>query len=139
MIVDLFLVHQLMKRLITPFENWKAFKLGIIDAEGNILIHARDFNKIEQRDAFGKFDLMILNLKKLIMKLPGGKSSLATKAALFYLLKENDGSGEVDEALFEHYIIEMEGGAPSTNTAAIPASETKKSKVLKRQKDVLPN
>lgn len=137
MIVDLFLVHQLLKRLIMPFKDWKAFKLGIIDEDGNILIHAKDFNRIEQRDAFGKFDLMILNLKKLIMKLPGGKSSIATKAAIFYLLKED--VGEVDEALFEHYIIEMEGGAPSTNTSAIPASEPKKSKVVKRLKDVLPN
>lgn len=133
MIVDLFMVYQFMKRLSKPFKEWEAYKLGIIDAEGNILKSRRDMRTVKEYDAFGKFDLMILNLKRLIEKLPGGRSQLATKAALLYLLKEE--AEEFDESLFERYILEVEGsGAPSTNTTAIPASEPKpKSPVLKRK------
>jgi len=39
--VDLFLVYQFMKRLITPFEKWPAFKLGIIDKDGKVLIQEK--------------------------------------------------------------------------------------------------
>ena len=34
MIVDLFLVYQMIKRLATPFEKWSAYELGIIDDKG---------------------------------------------------------------------------------------------------------
>jgi hypothetical protein len=131
MIVDLFMVYQFMKRLIKPFDTWDAYKLGIIDGKGNILKHQKDLAREEERAAFGKFDLLVLNLKKALEKVPGGR--LATKAALLYLLKEGD--AEFDQSLFESYILEVEGsGVPSTNTSAIPASEPKpKSPVLKRK------
>ena len=32
--VDLFLVYQFVKRLSTPFEDTKAFELGLIDEKG---------------------------------------------------------------------------------------------------------
>ena len=34
MIVDLFLVYQFIRRLATPFKEWKAYELGIIDDKG---------------------------------------------------------------------------------------------------------
>ena len=37
MIVDLFMVFQFVKRLATPFKEWDAYKLGIIDEDGKIL------------------------------------------------------------------------------------------------------
>lgn len=132
MIVDLFMVYQFIKRLALPFKDWKAFKLGIIDADGNILKSPKTFTRVEERDAFGKFDLMILNLKKLIAKVPGGKTRIATMAAVLYLLKED--REDVQESLFESYILEVEGsGAPATNTANIPDTVAKKSPVLKRK------
>ena len=48
MVVDLFLVFQFIKKLVTPFTKWPAFKLGIIDAKGNIVIRRKDFTKKEQ-------------------------------------------------------------------------------------------
>lgn len=88
MIVDLFLVYQFIRRLATPFEKWEAYKLGIIDEKGNILIKKKDYTRAEQRKAFGIFDLMILKLKKLLAKVPGGSSRLASYAAALYLIKE---------------------------------------------------
>ena len=68
MIVDLFLVFNFIKRLSTPFNKWDAYKLGIIDENGNQLIKRKDFTKRDQKDAFGLFDIMIMKLKRLLEK-----------------------------------------------------------------------
>lgn len=88
MVVDLFLVYQFIRRLVTPFEKWEAYKEGVIDEKGNILVKRKDFTRIAQRKSFGVFDQMILNLKKLLAKLPGGSTRLATYAAALWLIKE---------------------------------------------------
>lgn len=88
MVVDLFLVYQFIRKLTTPFDKWEAYKLGIIDEKGNILIKRKDFLQAKQRKAFGIFDLMILNLKKLLAKVPGGQTRLASYAAALFLIKE---------------------------------------------------
>jgi len=88
MVVDLFLVYSFIRKLVTPFEKWEAYKLGIIDEKGNVLIKRKNFLKKAQRDAFGIFDLMILNLKKILAKVPGGSSRFASYAAALFLIKE---------------------------------------------------
>lgn len=110
MIVDLFMVYQFIKRLATPFNEWEAYKLGIIDERGNILKKRKDLNLIKERDAFGVFDVMILKLKRLIEKLPAGKTRLASYAAALYLIREgnnytDDTPDEVlEEQFMTHYI-----------------------------------
>ena len=37
MVVDLFLVFSFIKRLVTPFRKWDAYKQGIIDEKGKVL------------------------------------------------------------------------------------------------------
>jgi hypothetical protein len=88
MIVDLFLVFNFIKRLVTPFTKWEAYKEGIIDEKGNILIKRKEFVKNSQKSAFGIFDQMILNLKKLLGKLPGGQTKLASYASALWLIRE---------------------------------------------------
>lgn len=88
MIVDLFLVYQFIRRLATPFEKWDAYKEGIIDKDGKVLIKSKNFGKKSQRAAWGIFDRMIANLKKLLAKVPGGSSKLASYAAALFLIKE---------------------------------------------------
>jgi hypothetical protein len=90
MIVDLFLVFQFIKRLGTPFKEWPAFELGIIDEKGNQLIKRADFTKRDQKDAFGIFDIMIMKLKRLLEKVPGGSSRIGSYAAALYLIKEHE-------------------------------------------------
>ena len=88
MVVDLFLVFNFIKRLVTPFEKWEAYKEGIIDEKGNLLIKRKDFVKNSQKSAFGIFDQMILNLKKLLGKLQGGQTKLASYASALWLIRE---------------------------------------------------
>lgn len=87
MIVDLFLVYQFVRRLATPFDKWDAFKEGVIDKDGKILVK-KNRRGGKQNRAFGLFDLMVLNMKKLLGKLPGGSSKIASYAAALFLIKE---------------------------------------------------
>ena len=87
MVVDLFLVYQFIRRLATPFNKWKAYELGVIDDKGEVLVKKKDRDSA-QRKAWGIFDRMIANLKKLLAKVPGGGSKLASYAAALYLIRE---------------------------------------------------
>lgn len=87
MIVDLFLVYQFIRRLATPFEKWDAYEKGVIDKDGKVIVKKNDRTP-EQKKAWGTFDIMVANLKKLLAKVPGGSSRLASYAAALYLIKE---------------------------------------------------
>ena len=104
MIVDLFLVYQFIKRLATPFEDWDAYKLGIIDEKGNILKKSKDFRTVKERDAWGKFDVLVSKIKKLLEKVPGGSTRLASYAAALWLIKENAHLEQYGDMLTEEQI-----------------------------------
>jgi len=88
LLTDLYLVYQFLRRLTTSFEDWDAYKLGIIDSEGNILKKKDQRKTAAEKDAFRTFDLMILKLKKLLEKVPGGQSKVASYAAALWLIRE---------------------------------------------------
>jgi len=85
---ELYFLFSFLKRLVTKFEKTDAYKLGIIDKNGKVLIKKRDFTTIEQRNAYTMMDTLIFNLKKLLGKIPFGKSTIATYAAALLLLRE---------------------------------------------------
>ena len=103
--VDAYLVYQTVKRLTTPFKNWDAYKAGIIDDKGNVLKKRSSLSPQEQ-EVWGYFDILTANLKKILSKLPGGSSRLATIAAAAYLLREHkeDYSKQIDHQLLEEFI-----------------------------------
>ncbi|NDG53732.1 MAG: hypothetical protein EBY39_12050 [Flavobacteriia bacterium] len=105
MVVDLFLVFNFIKRLVTPFNKWAAYKEGIIDAKGNIILRRKDFTTKAQSKSFGVFDQLVLNIKKLLAKLPGGQTRLASYAAALWLIKEQ-AAIENDTMLNEEVLIE---------------------------------
>ena len=85
--VDMFVVYQFIRRLATPFNKWDAYKTGVIDDRGNIKVKPRDRTPAQNR-SFKVFDVMILKLKKIMEKVPFGRSRLASYAAALYLIKE---------------------------------------------------
>ena len=86
-VVNLFLVYQFLRRLTTPFDETEAFKHGIIDERGKKLKKPKTKEEI---DSYRMFDRMIFNLKKLIEKIPGGKTRIASYAAALFLIKEQE-------------------------------------------------
>lgn len=101
-VIDIFLLYQFIRRLATPFEKWDAFKLGIIDKNGKVLKKKSSLKTREEKNAWGFFDILVANLKKLLSKVPGGRSRLASFAAALLLLKEKDSSKLNDK----EYLIE---------------------------------
>lgn len=87
-LVDLYVVYRILRKLTTPFEKWPAYKTGVIDAEGNIIKSPSERNTQDERDSLNTLDVLILNLRKLLAKVPGGKSKFATYAAALFLIKE---------------------------------------------------
>jgi len=87
-VVDIFMVYQFLKRLATPFDKWDAFKEGVISAKGDILIKKNKRTQ-KQKKSFQIFDVMILKLKRLLGKIPGGKTRIASYAASLWLIKED--------------------------------------------------
>ena len=100
-LVDLYLVYRILRLFTTPFAEWDAYKSGVIDAEGNIIVDS-DKRTPAQDDSFTKFDLLILKLKRVLEKLPFGKTRLASYAAALFLLKEEKNIKE--ETLKEQFL-----------------------------------
>jgi len=105
-LVDLYLVYRILRLFTTPFSEWEAFKAGVIDAEGNIVVPSEKRTPA-QDDSFTKFDLLILKLKKVLEKLPFGKTKLASYAAALFLLKEEKNIKE--ETLEEQFLDYFNG------------------------------
>ena len=86
-VADLVLVYQFLKSLTTPFNETPAFDLGIIDERGQ-RIKSKELKTTEEKNAYGYFDRLVFNVKKLLERLPGGKNRLASYAAALFLIKE---------------------------------------------------
>ena len=87
---NIYFVYQFLKKLVTPFEKTEAFKLGIIDEKGKILKRRRDLETKDEKSAYTLSDTLIWNLKKILGKIPLGKTKLASYAAALWLIKEQD-------------------------------------------------
>ena len=42
-VIDALIAYRILKLLVTPFNRTKAFKMGIIDDKGKVLIKAKQF------------------------------------------------------------------------------------------------
>lgn len=93
--VDNLIAFKVLSMLVTPFEKSDAFKLGIIDKDGKALKKVKDLNTTQERDAYTALDRLVFNLKRLLAKVPGGKSQFASLIAAYWLIKESHESRAV--------------------------------------------
>jgi len=110
--IDLFVTYRFIKLLVTPFDKTPAFKLGIIDAEGNRIIppkpkvgawdkRPKSLNTIEEKGAYTVLHKLVFNIKKLFGKVPGLRTKLGTYAAALFLLKDTFKESVDDPDVFE--------------------------------------
>ena len=116
-VIDIFLIYQFLKRLVTPFEQWDAYKTGVIDKNGKVI--AGEDRTDEQKKSWGYYDRLLANLKKLLGKIPGGKTRLASFAAALLLLRESEETLNEDdmEVLEERLMFYMEEAKMLTEDA----------------------
>ncbi len=104
---NIYFVYQFLKKLVTPFDKTKAFELGIIDEKGKILKRRRDLEGDEEKSAYNLSDTLIWNIKKLMGKIPGGRSRIASYAAALYLIKEQQDGYKITEEELELQFFDM--------------------------------
>lgn len=133
-----------VRELTKDWTEMRAYELGIIDDEGNILKKARELKTTEERESYTLFHRLVWNTKKMLEKVPGGKSKIASYAAAAWLLKENKDM-VYDEIfhLFEHeeitpvrLILEEVAGAPTNVSAGVALKDMPLKKKKKKEDDM---
>lgn len=152
-IMDIYMIYQFIKKLVTPFTEMPAYKLGIIDSQGKFLKKKADLKTPAEIQALTYFDILIINLKRLIAKVPGGKSQIANYAAALLLTRQWE-SYQKDptnmlfnlEEEFNMTLVEVENlreDAPTNSTSVMPdkvvvnpyaASKYKNANILAQKK-----
>lgn len=104
--LDTFIAYSFLDKLTKPYEDMKAFKLGVIDKDGKVLI-PKDKRTAEQKTAFTAFDRLVFNLRKILTKyVPFGKTRLSTYATALFLLKEEKKHTIEDFVTVQKLIVE---------------------------------
>lgn len=85
---DLFYTYKFIKMLTTPFEETEAYELGLIDENGN-RIKTERLDSPEKKSAYSPFNRLVFNIKRLLEKIPFGRSKLASYASALFLLKDS--------------------------------------------------
>tara|TARA_B100001778_G_C18547051_1_gene611154 strand:- start:122 stop:745 length:624 start_codon:yes stop_codon:yes gene_type:complete len=109
--IDLFVTYRFIKLLVTPFEKTPAFKLGIIDKDGNRIVKQgkgilrqtvpEPLRTSEEKSAYTVLHKLVFNIKKLFAKVPGLRTKLGTYAAALFLLKDTFKESVDDPDVFE--------------------------------------
>lgn len=91
---DLFYAYRFIKLLVTDWNKTEAYNLGIIDDEGRVLKKTRELITSEEKAAYTVFHRLVFNIKRLLNKLPFGKTKLASWATALFLIREETGMSE---------------------------------------------
>ena len=109
--IDLFVTYRFLKLLTTPFEKQEAFKLGIIDKDGNRIkkekstLPAVELTTVELKNAYTILHKLVFNIKKIFGKVPGLRTKVGTYAAALFLLKDTFKESVDDPDMFEKEFI----------------------------------
>jgi hypothetical protein len=109
--IDLFVTYRFIKLLVTPFDKTEAYKLGIIDAQGNRVMpppingirqtKPEPLRTTEEKNAYTILHKLVFNVKKIFDKVPGLRTRLGTYAAALFLLKDTFKESVDDPDVFE--------------------------------------
>ena len=105
--IDLFVTYRFLKLLTTPFQKTEAFKLGIIDENGNRIMQ-KGIKKpqvplvtSQEKNAYTILHKLVFNIKKIFAKVPGLRTKVGTYAAALFLLKDTFKESVNDPDMFE--------------------------------------
>ena len=104
--IDLFVTYRFIRLLTTPFEKTEAFKLGVIDKDGNRMVdpktkRASELSTIDEKNSYTILHKLVFNIKKLFAKVPGLRTKVGTYAAALFLLKDTFKESVDDPNMFE--------------------------------------
>ena len=111
--IDLFVTYRFLKLLSTPFEKTEAYKLGIIDENGNRIMQ-KGIKKpqvplvtSQEKNAYTILHKLVFNIKKIFAKVPGLRTKVGTYAAALFLLKDTFKESVDDPHMFEKEFVKF--------------------------------
>ena len=82
---DLLYTLRFLRLLTTPWEETGAFKAGIIDEDGKKI---KKPSSSADKEVYNTFHRLVFSIKRLVNKIPGGKSKFGSYVAALLLIKE---------------------------------------------------
>lgn len=126
--VTSFSLYKFLDTLTTPFTQTQAYRMGIIDANGNLLKQLDKLNSTEKA-AYNEFYRLVFSLKRLLLKVPDPevRARLTNVSSAMKLIAEECSKiGANPEDFYSRGMRELEacrlveegeGGAPATAPA----------------------
>lgn len=102
---DTYYTYRFIRILTTPWKDLEAYDYGIVDENGKNLRKASTLTTPAEKASYTLFHRLVFNLKRLLEKLPFGKSRLASYAAGLFLLREYTG---LSDAQLEKILDKLE-------------------------------
>lgn len=145
--LDSVIAYRILKMLVMPFENTDAYKLGIIDKDGNELKKQRQLKTKEEKESYTILHRLVFRVKKILNKIPMASKQFSSLAVALALIRENYEKNkepielermfleglqqEQDTSLvesylmqnkktFRHFLEDVAMGAPANSAAAAP-------------------
>jgi len=109
-VIDALIAYRVLKLLVTPFNKTKAYKFGIIDDKGKVLIKSKNFLKTfssqelpKARESYTLLIRFVFNLKRLLGKVGiRGPITTSAAAAIAFFKEENGENLEVEKTVYKH-------------------------------------
>ena len=91
-IVDTYITYRIITTLTTDWDEQKAYEYGIIDKKGKVLRKYKELKDRKEKESYTILIRFIFNLKRLMEKIPGGKTKIGSYAiaALVFRREEAD-------------------------------------------------
>jgi len=106
---DLIYTFRFLRLLTKKWTDMPAYEMGIIDDEGNPLKKSSQLKGNEEKGAYTMFHRLVFKLRRLLQKLPFGKTAFASYAAALFLIKENSDLSDSDVQMVMETLLDEQG------------------------------
>jgi hypothetical protein len=83
---DTIYAFRFLRLLTTPWEKTGAYKAGLIDGNGRAI---KKPETSDEKSVYNYFHRLVFNVKRLLNKVPFGKTTIASYLTALYLIKEH--------------------------------------------------
>ena len=98
-IVDTYITYRIVTTLVKKWEEQDAYQYGIIDNKGKVLRKYKELKDRKEKDSYTVLIRFIFNLKRMMEKIPGGKSKIGSYAVAALVFLREDAQNLKDEEL----------------------------------------
>tara|TARA_Y100001951_G_scaffold103032_1_gene110962 strand:- start:794 stop:1141 length:348 start_codon:yes stop_codon:yes gene_type:complete len=98
-IVDTYITYRIVTTLVKPWKEQEAYEYGIINEKGKVLRKYRELKDRKEKESYTVLIRFIFNLKRMMEKIPGGKSKIGSYAVAALVFLREDAQNLKDDEL----------------------------------------